>query len=170
MGRNRRYKRTLCFVVFAMYLWPEPLLGADRELDADQLLKQLVKEVPEIRMITPEELEPNPTGDYHRYAFIRRDFNGDGVEDIAIAGTDAWVQKGASRDRNGYIVIASRTRAAEWVRVFLHKFSGLASPFLIWDRSSKALVVGANQSDADPGDIVWNGVSKKYRLAKSGRK
>jgi hypothetical protein len=51
-----------------------------------------------------------------------------------------------------------------WSRVFLHKFPGTAMPFLIWDEERMVLLVGANFTDSDPGDIVWDRVRKEFKL------
>ena len=102
-------------------------------IDPQKLLMQLVPDIPDIKVVTAEDLEPNPQGKYHRHAFMRGDFNRDGIEDIAIAGADAWVKQGISRQRNGYVLIASKRKDGGWSRVFFHKFPGTASPFLIWD-------------------------------------
>jgi hypothetical protein len=134
------------------------------DLRPEQILKTLTPEIPEIGMVTPEDLEPNPQGAYRRYAFIRGDFNRDGIEDIAVAGTDQWQKQGAALTRNGYVLIASRTKDGLWTRRFFHKFPGTSKPFLIWDKDKTALLVGANASDADPGDIVWDRTKKQYKL------
>ena len=133
-------------------------------IDPQELLTQLVPDIPDIEVVISEDLEPNPQGKYHRHAFIRGDFNRDGREDIAIAGTDAWLKQGTSRKRNGYVLIASRTKDESWSRVFFHKFPGTANPFLISDEERMALLVGANFSDFDLGDIVWDRVRKEFKL------
>jgi hypothetical protein len=124
---------------------------------------QLVPDIPDIKVVIAEHLEPNPQGN-HRHAFIRGDFNRDGAEDIAIAGTDAWAEQGISRHRDGYVLIASKRKDGSWRRVFLHKFPGTAIPVLIWDEERMALLVGANAADFDPGDIVWDRVTKEFKL------
>lgn len=134
------------------------------KLDPEQILRQLVPEVPDIKMVTPKELEPNPQDKYRRYAFIQGDFNRDGQEDIAICATDEWVRQGRSLTRNSYVLIASRQKNGSWVRVFFYKFRELSSPFLIWDKEQMRLLVGATQSDYVPGDIVWDLKEKKYKL------
>ncbi len=128
-------------------------------LDPEQLLKSLVSEVQDIRMVTPEDLEPNPQGKYRRHAFIQGDFNRNGQEDIAICATDRW-----TRGRNAYVLIASKRKNGTWYRAFFHKFPGIAQPFLIWDKEKMALLVGANFSDSNPGDIVWDRAKKEYKL------
>ena len=133
-------------------------------IDPQELLIQLVPDVPDIKVMISEDLEPNPQGKYHRHAFIRGDFNQDGIEDIAIAGTDTLVKQGTSLKRNGYVLIASKTKDGSWSRVFYHKFPGTANPFLIRDDERMALLVGANFSDFDPGDIVWDRVRKEFKL------
>jgi hypothetical protein len=124
---------------------------------------QLVPDFPDIKVMIVEDLEPNPQGKYHRHAFIRGDFNRDGIEDIAIAGTDAWVKQGTSLKRNGYVLIASKTNDGSWSRVFFHKFPGTANPFLIWDEDRMALLIGGNFTDFDPGDIIWDHVRKEFK-------
>ena len=133
-------------------------------IDPEQLLMQLAPDIPDIKVVSAEDLEPNPKGNYHRHAFIRGDFNRDGIEDIAIAGADAWVGQGISRYRNGYVIIASKRKDGSWSRVLLHKFAGTAIPFLIWDEEQMAILVGANKSDSEPGDIVWDRVRKEFKL------
>lgn len=140
---------------------------ADRKLDiadAERILKDLVPEVKNLQVVTAKDLEPNPQGKYRRYAFIRGDFNKDGQEDIAIAATDEWVRQGRALTRNGYVLIGTKRNDSTWARVFFHKFRGLSIPFLIWDEESMKLLVGANESDSVPGDIVWDLKEKKYKL------
>jgi hypothetical protein len=132
--------------------------------DPQELLIQLVPDIPDLKVVRAGDLEPNPQGKYHRHAFIRGDFNRDGIEDIAIAGADAWVEQGISRQRNGYVLIASKRKDGSWIRVFFHKFPGSAFPFLIWDEKRVALLVGANFTDFDPGDIVWDRVRNEFKL------
>ena len=133
-------------------------------IDPQELLMQLVPDIPDIKVVIGEDLKPDPQGKYRRRAFIRGDFNQDGTEDIAKAGADAWVKQGISRQRNGYILIASKKKDESWSRVFFHKFPGTANPFLIWDEERMALLVGANEADSDPGDIVWDRVKKEFKL------
>lgn len=57
-----------------------------------------------------------------------------------------------------------------WYRAFFHKFPGIAYPFLIWDEEKTALLVGANYSDAVPGDIVWDRTRKEYKLVQAVEK
>jgi hypothetical protein len=168
-----RHLKRICgifLVLIALFFWLDHLSSAQNDKDPERLLKQLVPEVPEIKIVAAEELEPNPKGEYRRNAFLRKDFNRDGVEDIAICGIDAWVQQGASRRRNGYVLIASKNAKGAWTRVFFHKFPGIAYPFLVWDQSRMALLVGANQSDSNPGDIVWDREKKAYKLVTSVQK
>jgi hypothetical protein len=160
----------IILVLTALFFWLDRLSGAESDLDPQRILKQLVPEVSEVKLVAPEELEPNPKGEYRRNAFVRRDFNRDGIADIAICGVDAWVQQGASRRRNGYVLIASKNPKSEWTRVFFHKFPQIAYPFLIWDQSRMALLVGANQSDSNLGDIVWDREKKAYKLVTSVQK
>lgn len=129
------------------------------DLDPEQILRKLVRDIPGVKMVTPEGLEPNPQGKYRRHAFIRGDFNQDGQEDIAISATDEW-----TRGRNAYVLIATKRDGGTWYRTFLHKFPGIAHPFLIWDEDGKAILVGANYSDTVPGDIMWDANEKKYKL------
>jgi hypothetical protein len=144
--------------------YPEESSPARLNLDPKQILRELVPEVPDIKMVTAQELEPNPQGKYRRHAFIQGDFNRDGQEDIAICATDEWVREGISLMRNGYVLIASKKKNGTWARVFFHKFRGLSSPFLIWDKERMTLLVGANFSDSNPGDIVWDRTKKEYKL------
>lgn len=163
----------LIWFVFAQSCGAAKLPPPKTDLDPQQILNKLVPEVPGLTIVPPKDLEPNPPGPYHRSAFIRGDFNGDRIEDIAICGTDEWVKKGRSQTRNGYVLIASKRDNGtskrdngNWGRVFFHKFTGIASPFLIWDRMRRALLVGANFSDANPGDIVWDPAKREYRLVR----
>jgi hypothetical protein len=160
----------LVFLVLSLALSSCQLVSAKEDLDPERLLKQLAPEIKEIKITTPEELEPNPKRAYRRHAFIREDFNGDGTEDIAICGTDAWVKQGRSSQRNGYVLVASKNPSGSWTRVFFHKFTGLASPFLIWDQSRMALLVGGNDTDFNPGDIVWDRLKKGYKLVSPNQK
>lgn len=130
--------------------------------DVEKIIKDLVPEVKNLQVVPAKDLEPNPQGKYRRYAFIQGDFNGDAQEDIAICATDDWDRK--SLTRNSYVLIASKTKTGSWVRVFFTKFERLASPFLIWDKERLRLLVGANHSDYEPGDIVWDLKEKKYKL------
>jgi hypothetical protein len=134
------------------------------KLDPEQILKKLIPEIPDIKMVTPEDLEPNPQGKYRRHAFIQGDFNRDGQEDIAICATDQWVREGISLRRNSYVLIATKRKNGTWVREFFQKFSDFSSPFLIWDRERMRLLIGVNQSDYEPGDILWDSKEKKYKL------
>jgi len=151
----------LLLAVFPSYA--EESAPARPNLDPEQILRQLVPEVPDIKMVTPEDMEPNPQGKYRRHAFIQGDFNKDGREDVAICATDEWIKKGISLTRNSYVLIASREKK-QWVRVFLQRIDRLAFPFLIWDSERNRLLVGANRSDYEPGDIVWDLKEKKYKF------
>ena len=51
-----------------------------------------------------------------------------------------------------------------WHRVFFERIAGVRHPFLVWDEENKALLVGANYSDYNPGDILWDSATKKYKL------
>ncbi len=140
---------------------------SDSQLDisgVERILQTLVPEVKNIKVVTDKDLEPNPQGKYRRHAFIQGDFNRDGQEDIAICATDEWIRQGASLTRNSYVLIASKRKDWSWVRVFLQKIDRLSSPFLIWDKKRMRLLVGANQSDYEPGDIVWDSHEKKYKF------
>jgi hypothetical protein len=159
----------LSFLLLTVFSSCAAEFATTTNLDPEQILKKLVPEVPDIKMVPPEDLEPNPQGEYRRHAFIQGNFNGDGQEDIAICGTDEWVREGRSLMRNGYVLIASKKKDGTWVRQFFHKFPGTAYPFLIWDKkiwdkTRMALLVGANFSDSNPGDIVWDPVKKEYKL------
>jgi hypothetical protein len=158
------------FLLIVSCLRAEAASQPSTDLNPEKILKELVTEISNIRIVTASDLEPNPPGKYHRHAFIRGDFNRDGVEDIAIAGTDEWVKPRASLTRNGYVLIASKRTNGSWTRVFFHKFDGTANPFLIWDRAAMALLVGANFSDSNPGDIVWDGANKTYKLLQVNEK
>jgi hypothetical protein len=149
----------LSFLLLTVFSSCAAEFATTTNLDPEQILKQLVPEVPDIKMITAEELEPNPKGKYRRHAFIQGDFNRDGEEDIAISGTDEW-----TRGRNAYVLIASKTKDGAWYRAFFHKFPKIAYPFLIWDAEKMALLVGANKSDTIPGDIVWDRAKKQYKV------
>ena len=61
-------------------------------------------------------------------------------------------------------MIASKNNDGAWVRIFLEKIPGVVHPFLIWDEEEKALLVGANYTDYNPGDILWDPKAKKYIL------
>lgn len=121
MKNERKHIRGI-FVLFSVVLSYSQTFCARADLDPQQILKQLAQEIPEIRTVAGEDLEPNPKGEYRRHAFIRWDFNQDGVVDITICGTDAWVQKGASRRRNGHVLIASKNVKGGWTRVFFTNF------------------------------------------------
>jgi hypothetical protein len=43
-------------------------------------------------------------------------------------------------------------------------FPGTVIPLLIWDEERMVLLVGANFTDSDPGDIVWDRVRKEFKL------
>jgi hypothetical protein len=161
-----RKNLTLGFSLLLLTVFSSCAAQFDRSTDPDpeQILKKLVPEVPDIKMVTPEDLEPNPQGQYRAHAFIQGDFNGGGQEDIAICGTDEWVRERRSLTRNGYVLIASKKKDGTWVRQVFHKFRGTAYPFLIWDKKRMALLVGANFSDSNPGDIVWDPIKKEYKL------
>jgi hypothetical protein len=136
------------------------------ELKPQEILERLMPEVRNVKLVTAPDLEPNPEGIYRRHAFIVGDFNQDGIDDVAIAATDQPNPQG----RNGYVLIASKAKNGNWTRVFVHKFDGVAKPFLIWDRERIRLLVGANETDFDPGDIVWDHTQKGYKLIPSSEK
>jgi hypothetical protein len=136
------------------------------QLEPESLLKKLVPEISGIKVVLMEDLEPNPEGQYRRHAFINGDFNRDGIEDIAISAVDAWEHVGISKSRNGYVLLASRNKNGTWGRVYFHKFPGLAHPFIIWEPNKRVLLIGANQTDSNPGEIVWDKSKKAYKLNK----
>jgi hypothetical protein len=61
-------------------------------------------------------------------------------------------------------LIASRKEDGTWTRVFYHKFSSTAYPLLVWDKEQRVLLVGANYSDSNTGDIVWDAARREYNL------
>lgn len=160
MGKN--FTLGLSFLLLTVFSSCAAEFSTTTNLDPEQILKKLVPEVPDIKMVTPEDLEPNPKGKYRRHAFIQGDFNGDGTEDIAISGVDEWKEEQARLRRSSYVLIATKDRQT-WKRVFLHKFR-VPYPFLIWDEKRKSIIVGVNYSDSNPEEIVWDRAKKEYKL------
>jgi len=156
---------SLVWMLNAQLSYPGGLPSQPAHLDPEQILRQLVPEVPDIKMVTPEDMEPNPQGKYRRHAFIQGDFNRDGQEDIAISAVDHPDWKARSGD--SYVLIASKSKNGTWSRVFFEKIPGVRHPFLIWDEENRALLVGANYSDYNPGDILWDAKTKKYKLVEA---
>jgi hypothetical protein len=130
--------------------------------DPNRILQESVPEIPGLAVPPESDLEPNPRGKYRRYTFIQGDFNKDGRDDIAICAVDNrdWTKRSA----DSYVLIVSKTKDRAWIRVFFEKISGVRHPFLIWDEGNKALLVGANYSDYNPGDVLWDAKARRYRL------
>ena len=163
--------KAVLLTVIGCLLWsfsPRDIAAADPHVDPRRMLRQLVPELPDIQMPLPEDLEPNPEGKYRRHAVIQGDFNKDGRQDIAICAVDPVNSK--ARLRDSYVLIASKTNNDTWDRVFFERIPGVVHPFLIWDAENMALLVGANYSDYNPGDIIWDSKTKEFKLVEPRNK
>lgn len=138
------------------------VISAAEATDPNRILQDSVPEIPGLVVPPAKDLEPNPHGKYRRYTFIQGDFNKDGRDDVAICAVDNpdWTKRSA----DSYVLIVSKTKDRAWIRVFFEKIPGVRHPFLIWDDRNKALLVGANYSDYNPGDILWDPKANRYRL------
>jgi hypothetical protein len=130
--------------------------------DPNRILQESIPEIPGLAVPPENDLEPNPRGKYRRYTFVQGDFNTDGRDDIAICAVDNpdWTKRSA----DSYVLIVSKSKDRAWIRVFFEKIPGVRHPFLIWDERNKALLLDANYSDYNPGDILWDAKTNRYRL------
>jgi hypothetical protein len=137
---------------------PMGVLGGKNSLTKDQgnqLFKILAPEIKGLR--TPLEEYSHP--DYH--FVVTGDFNDDGVPDIAICGN---VYDERQKWLSTYIVVATQVLSTgQWERRYIQELGGTSVPFIIWDKKARSLLIGADWSDADQGEVIWDSKIKEYR-------
>lgn len=118
----------------------------------------LVPEMPDIRMVTPEELSNEGyTVQSKEQPYLFGDFNSDGQRDIAMC----LIRETKSEHGTGYLLIATESEAG-WIRHYFGAI-GFSLPYVGWDPKDGVLYVSSPIPNDGPWDEVrWNSEAKTY--------